>query len=158
MEKSMLSLIATLLCLNSEPANDVDYIHEIRGYVEINVFVSNINDIKNTFTLKQVLIKKWIPQLDGHHVVHWFLIDRDYEPFVSRLPNGKHKIIIRNQKVQRFIIICDSIRYTTTQYDPEVLDREKLPSEKRRFHFRYRECNHIQRFKPIILLGEPAFN
>lgn len=154
----MLMILATLLCLSSEPANDIDYIHEVDGYVEVNTFVSPDSLVKNTTVLKQVLIKRWIPQLEGHHIVHWMLIDKDYEPLVTKLPNGKYRVSIRNKNTQRFVVDCNAVHSTITTYDQEILDRPKFPSENRKFHFKLKEQKYIQRLKPIILIGVPGFN
>lgn len=92
--------------------------------IEVNHFY----DDQGRHVFDQVIFYDWCVGHNRHMVADWRLIKNEtYRPI-----NGK--ILFYDQETIRKVT-AKSQRETWTQYDPELVERETLPKEKRRlFH------------------------
>ena len=88
--------------------------------------IVEVCEINTTPTIRQIILYRWtwLPEGRSHHVAQWW-IAKD-EPIAERR-GGKWCI---SSEGRRFV--ARSLRRTRTEYDPEILDREKLNEESRR--------------------------
>lgn len=78
----------------------------------------------------QIILWRWCPLWNTHHVAQWFLIKEPGDVLVEQ--KGTRRIVTwRGPGGKVYETNAISFRETRTHYDPEVLDKEACPENCR---------------------------
>ncbi len=108
-------------------------IREQVDLIEVNRYYDELGKL----ILSQYIFYDWCSSTGRYQVRDWKLIKECPEKpenthvLPQRRPNGELSIRIHDGDVRREIT-ARFVRHTHTQYDPELLEREFLPKERRR--------------------------
>jgi hypothetical protein len=116
---------AIVVVLGLNPAEDVA--RERVDLMEVNHFY----DEQGRLVFDQVIFYDWSPEHSRYMVRAWRLVKNP-----SQLPerdwrDGGYQAVWQDGEVLRRVRAA-SMRETWTQYDPELIEREYLPKERRR--------------------------
>lgn len=96
------------------------------------VSVIEINHVQCLWTGKETLVQviywRWWTD-DQHHVAEWRTLSS--QPHARFVRDGRQWVEVRPEGRFRREIRADSLRETWTVYDPEVVDRDSLPTPSR---------------------------
>jgi len=119
------AISAIVVCLGLNPSEDVA--RERVDLMEVNHFY----DEQGRLVFDQVIFYDWAPEHSRYMVRAWRLVKNP-----SQLPErdwreGGYLAVWQDGEVLRRIR-AESMRESWTQYDPELVEREYLPKERRR--------------------------
>lgn len=119
-------MIAILLCLASVSTPHFEATERV-DLIEINHFYDE--HAKPVF--HQVIFYDWCPVESRYQVRAWRLLKSHHQLPQRRWQQRDYMASWHDGDVFRQVT-AKSVRETWTQYDPELLEREHLPKEKRR--------------------------
>ena len=125
-----MSLLKLILCLVLDTHNPLDFTERV-DMIEINTKVT-----KNGSELhKQLIFYERIPSTGEYRVRDWVLLDDDAPSQMYPMKNSgdMYECYIRQRNTKKYLTKIESplLKETTTTYDPEVLDKIKLPEQFR---------------------------
>ena len=127
-----IAICATTIALGIAPQDDVA--RESVDLIELNHFY----DEQGRLVFDQVIFYDWSATDARYNVRAWRLVknaaqlpQRDWASALSGVPAGGYSAMWQDGEQIRHIY-SKSIRETWTQYDPELLEREYLPKERRK--------------------------
>ena len=77
----------------------------------------------------QVILWRWIPVWNDHHVAQWMMAEADS---ITVLRRERHRVTWRDRHGKVFRVRARTFRETWTRHDPEMLDRAKFSESARR--------------------------
>ncbi len=123
---TLVSTIGLLACLcGSSPREDVA--SEQVDLVEVNHFY----DDQGRHVFDQVIFYDWAEGHSRHMVRAWRLVKNPAQLPQRNWKNGTYIALWHDNEVLRKVQ-AKSMRESWTQYDPELVEREYLPKEKRK--------------------------
>lgn len=87
-------------------------------------------------SFSQVILWRWYshwPIESGFLVAEYFMIDGDVRIIWK---NGRKHVVWRDRSGICYEVMCSTFSETSTCFDPEMLDRQKWPVERRTPYFR----------------------
>lgn len=116
------------VCLAATCLNPIEDVADERvDLVEVNHFY----DDKGRLVFDQIIFYDWEAELGRYNVRAWRLLKKPAQVPHRDWQSRDFVAIWHDGEVLRKVH-AESIRETWTQYDPELLEREYLPKEKRR--------------------------
>ena len=87
--------------------------------------VVEVAEINTTPNFRQVILRRWhrLGEVNGHRVAQWWIIKE--KPAIE--PHGDRWLV----RSEGRMFIARSVRWTQTQHDPEMREREILCTEDR---------------------------
>lgn len=117
---ALILLIASFLPMEVVAKDQVDVI-------EINHFY----DEQGRLVFDQVIFYDWSPMQSRYHVRAWRLLKNKTQlPHRNRLAGGFTAVWHDGEVLRK--VCASALRESWTQYDPELIEREFLPKEKRK--------------------------
>jgi hypothetical protein len=118
-----LAVLLSAACLN--PLDDVA--SDRVDLIEINHFY----DERGQLVFDQIIFYDWSPAESRYHVRAWRLLKQPAQIPHRNWSHGDYVAVWYDGDVLRKVR-AETIRESWTQYDPELIEREFLPKEKRR--------------------------
>ncbi|MEX2173830.1 MAG: hypothetical protein WD872_05670 [Pirellulaceae bacterium] len=116
---------AIVVSLGLNPAEDVA--REQVDLIEVNHFY----DEQGRLVFDQVIFYDWAPEQSRHMVRAWRLVKNPAQLPERDWREGGYQAVWQDGEVLRQVH-ARSMRETWTQYDPELVEREYLPKERRK--------------------------
>ena len=117
-----------IICAATFGLNPVEDVASDRvDLVELNHFY----DEKGRLVFDQIIFYDWSPANNRYNVRAWRLLKTPAQVPYRSWPRGEYVAVWHDGEILRKVR-ADSLRESWTQYDPELVEREFLPKEKRR--------------------------
>ncbi len=120
------TVVVCLAALTHQP-NDTVVVKEKVDLIEVNHFY----DEKGRLVFDQLIFYDWCPERSRYNVRAWRLLKKPIQVPYRNAATGQYLTVWHDGDVLRKIH-AESVRESWTQYDPELVEREFLPKEKRR--------------------------
>lgn len=117
-----LAVMMTAICLNPPEHVASDHV----DLIEVNHFY----DEHGKLVFDQVIFYDWCPQQCRFNVRAWRLLKNPTQIPVKNWEHGDYVAVWHDGELLREVR-ADAMRESWTQYDPELVEREYLPKEKR---------------------------
>ena len=93
--------------------------------------VNHFHDDHGRLVFDQVIFYEWSPQQGRHQVQAWRLLKNSHQRPRRDYPTGDYVATWQDGETLREVRSA-TVRESWTQYDPELVEREHLPKEKRK--------------------------
>ena len=122
------TLFAGSLLLASIGLNPPDhFVHDQVDLIEIN----HVYDAKGQHIFDQTIFYEWSSQQERYQVMAWRLLKANAQVPLRNWERGDFQAVWNDGAVFRRVRSAN-VRHSWTQHDPELLERENLPRERRR--------------------------
>jgi len=142
---SLLLLLATAVARIERP----EPLSEHVDLIEVNHFY----DEQGRLVFEQVIFYDWSGKDCRFQVVDWRLLKHPSQIPLRDWTRGGYSAVWHDFKMRDVLRLttCDFTRESWTQYDPELVEREHLPQEKRRELCKVRKPDPTP--KPVVVGG-----
>ncbi len=125
MHATMLATSTLLAAMGLSPSGNV-----VEDHVDL-IEVNHVYDAKGEHVFDQTIFYEWSPRQGRYQVRDWRLLKVDSQIPVRNWCRGDFEAVWKDGSVLRRVRAA-IVRESWTQHDPELLEREHLPRERRR--------------------------